>query len=213
MNNEFLKMQKLAGLITEGEFKANLNEMSEETLVSTLEENGFEVVPNPAWIVRNSETGDDYILYTESGDYISHKLVGTFPEGVKIMGEGADDWLEQFLETEKKTELNEVDKFLKMQKLASLASATDYKQKPNNEYNLQPIKSILSSNVSPEEKMEKIGTYLTDTEEGQYLSNTNLGNPVDAWFDTNENAIKWLKQIERLINSPEKIKDISDELY
>lgn len=100
-----------------------------------------------------------------------------------------------------------------MQKLASLASATDYKQKPNNEYNLQPIKSILSSNVSPEEKMEKIGTYLTDTEEGQYLSNTNLGNPVDAWFDTNENAIKWLKQIERLINSPEKIKDISDELY
>ena len=107
MNNEFLKMQKLAGLITEGEFKANLNEMSEETLVSTLEENGFEVVPNPAWIVRNSETGDDYILYTESGDYISHKLVGNFPEGVKIMGEGADDWLEQFLETEKKAELNE----------------------------------------------------------------------------------------------------------
>jgi len=101
MNNEFLKMQKLAGLITEGEFKANLNEMSEETLVSTLEENGFEAVPTQAWIVRNSETGDDYVLYTESGDYISHKLVGTFPEGVKIMGEGADDWLEQFLETEK----------------------------------------------------------------------------------------------------------------
>jgi hypothetical protein len=107
MNNEFLKMQKLAGLITEGEFKANLNEMSEETLVSTLKENGFEVSSNPAWIVRNSETGDDYILYTESGDYISHKLDGDFPEGVKIMGEGADDWLEQFLETEKKTELNE----------------------------------------------------------------------------------------------------------
>ena len=42
-----------------------------------------------------------------------------------------------------------------MQKLASLASATDYKQKPNNEYNLQPIKSILSSNVSPEEKWRK----------------------------------------------------------
>jgi hypothetical protein len=100
-------MQKLAGLITEGEFKANLNEMSEETLVSTLKENGFEVSSNPAWIVRNSETGDDYILYTESGDYISHKLDGDFPEGVKIMGEGADDWLEQFLETEKKTELNE----------------------------------------------------------------------------------------------------------
>ena len=107
LNEEFLKMQKLAGLITEGQYKANLNEMSEETLVSTLEENGFEVVPNPAWIVRNSETGDDYILYTESGDYISHKLVGTFPEGVKIMGEGADEWLEQFLETEKKNELNE----------------------------------------------------------------------------------------------------------
>jgi hypothetical protein len=107
MNNEFLKMQKLAGLITEGQYKANLNEMSEETLVSTLKENGFEVSSNPAWIVRNSETGDDYILYTESGDYISHKLDGDFPEGVKIMGEGADDWLEQFLETEKKTELNE----------------------------------------------------------------------------------------------------------
>jgi hypothetical protein len=107
MNNEFLKMQKLAGLITEGQYKANLNEMSEENLVSTLKENGFEVSSNPAWIVRNSETGDDYILYTESGDYISHKLDGDFPEGVKIMGEGADDWLEQFLETEKKTELNE----------------------------------------------------------------------------------------------------------
>jgi hypothetical protein len=109
MNNEFLKMQKLAGLITEGQYKANLNEMSEENLVSTLKENGFEVSSNPAWIVRNSETGDDYILYTESGDYISHKLDGDFPEGVKIMGEGADDWLEQFLETEKKTELTEVD--------------------------------------------------------------------------------------------------------
>jgi hypothetical protein len=101
MNKEFLQMQKLAGLITEGEFKANLNETSEETLVSTLKENGFEVSSNPAWIVRNSETGDDYILYTESGDYISHKLDGDFPEGIKIMGEGADDWLEQFLETEK----------------------------------------------------------------------------------------------------------------
>jgi len=87
--------------------ESKLNEMSEETLVSTLKENGFEVSSNPAWIVRNSETGDDYILYTESGDYISHKLDGDFPEGVKIMGEGADDWLEQFLETEKKTELNE----------------------------------------------------------------------------------------------------------
>jgi|688.fasta_scaffold166920_3 hypothetical protein len=107
MNKEFLQMQKLAGLITEGQYKANLNEMSEENLVSTLKENGFEVSSNPAWIVRNSETGDDYILYTESGDYISHKLDGDFPEGVKIMGEGADDWLEQFLETEKKTELNE----------------------------------------------------------------------------------------------------------
>jgi hypothetical protein len=81
--------------------ESQLNEMSEETLVSTLKENGFEVSSNPAWIVRNSETGDDYILYTESGDYISHKLDGDFPEGVKIMGEGADDWLEQFLETEK----------------------------------------------------------------------------------------------------------------
>ena len=104
MKQEQLRMQILAGIITEGQYKNMLNEMPEETLVPTLEKNGFEVVPIPAWIVQNPETGDDYVLYTESGDYTSYKLVGIFPKGVKIMGYGADEWLEQFLETEKKTE-------------------------------------------------------------------------------------------------------------
>jgi hypothetical protein len=78
--------------------------------------------------------------------------------------------------------------------------------------NLQPIKSILLTDVSPEEKMDKIGTYLTDTEDGLDLSNTNLGDIVDKWFSTKNNAVKWLNQVQRLINNPEELKNIEDNL-
>ena len=80
------------------------------------------------------------------------------------------------------------------------------------DYSLQPIKSILSSNISPEEKMNQIGDFMTDTEEGLKLSNTNLGNSVDSWFSSKNNASKWLSQIQSLINNPEKIKDMSSDL-
>jgi len=35
MNNEFLKMQKLAGLITEGQYKAKLNENEDKIMVDS----------------------------------------------------------------------------------------------------------------------------------------------------------------------------------
>ena len=100
-----------------------------------------------------------------------------------------------------KQPLNE--QFRRMQKLAGLNE---------NQYNLQPIKSILLTNISPGEKMNKIGAYLTDTEDGLDLSNTNLGDIVDGWFSTKNNANKWLSQIQSLINTPEEIKDVSSDL-
>jgi len=120
---------------------------------------------------------------------------------------------------------------LRMQMLAGVITESQYKTKLkkftilenrfnsavsrlmlNENYNLQPIKSILLSDATPEEKMEEIGNFLTDTEEGEELSNTNLGNPVDGWFSTKRNANKWLTQIQLLVNNPEEIKDISDDL-
>jgi dGTP triphosphohydrolase len=101
-----------------------------------------------------------------------------------------------------KQPLNE--QFRRMQKLAGIIT--------ENQYNLQPIESILLTNVSPEEKMDKIGAYLTDTEDGLDLSNTNLGDIVDEWFSTKKDASKFLKQMETLINTPEEIKDVSSDL-
>jgi hypothetical protein len=50
------------------------------------------------------------------------------------------------------------EQFRRMQKLAGILN--------ENQYNLQPIESILLTDISPEEKMNKIGAYLTDTEDG-----------------------------------------------
>ena len=103
-----------------------------------------------------------------------------------------------------KQPLNE--QFRRMQKLAGILN--------ENQYNLQPIESILLTDVSPEEKMNKIGAYLTDTEDGLVLSNTNLGDIVDEWFSTKNknNADRWLSQIQSLINTPKEIKDVSSDL-
>jgi Rad3-related DNA helicase len=101
-----------------------------------------------------------------------------------------------------KQPLNE--QFKRMQKLAGIIT--------ENQYNLQPIESILLTDVSPEEKMNEIGAYLTDTEDGLDLSNTNLGDIVDKWFSTKKDASKFLKQMETLINTPEEIKDVSSDL-
>jgi hypothetical protein len=104
------------------------------------------------------------------------------------------------------------NEFLKMQKLAGLITEGQYKAKLNENYDLQPIKSILSLDLSSKEKMDQIGDFMTDTEEGQDLSNTNLGDPVDGWFSTKRDADKWLDQIQYLINNPEEIEDFSDDL-
>jgi hypothetical protein len=101
---------------------------------------------------------------------------------------------------------------LRMSFLAGIITEGEYKQELNENYSLNSIKSILSSNISSEDKMDKIGDFLTDTPEGEELSNTNLGNPVDMWFSTKRNADKWLAQIQSLINNPKNIKDISQEL-
>ena len=101
---------------------------------------------------------------------------------------------------------------LRMSFLAGVITEGEYKQELNENSSLNSIKFILSSNISSEDKMDKIGDFLTDTPEGEELSNTNLGNPVESWFSTKRNADKWLAQIQSLINNPENIDDISDEL-
>lgn len=105
---------------------------------------------------------------------------------------------------------------LRMQMLAGIITEGQYKAKLNENmgsFNILPIKLILSSDISPEEKMDQIGDFMTDTEEGQNLSNTNLGSPVDEWFDTKTNATEYLTQIQTLVNNPVEIVDISSDLY
>jgi hypothetical protein len=146
---EMLHMQKLAGVISESEYKVKVEEAKKKTTADLTKKEKSKVV-------KKSPAGKD---------------------------------------------INKKTKSLKEEVLALF----------ENE-NLQPIKSILLTNISPEEKMDKIGTYLTDTEDGLDLSNTNLGDIVDKWFNTKKDASKWLNQVQRLINNPEELKNVEDNL-
>ena len=86
LNEEFKKMQKIAGI--------NLNENME--LESPLENSGFEVSPEKAWIVSNPETGKDFIVFTEGADYRCIRLDMDLPGS--IVGEDVEDFIEQFIE-------------------------------------------------------------------------------------------------------------------
>jgi hypothetical protein len=79
-------------------------------------------------------------------------------------------------------------------------------------YNVEPIKLILLSNSTPEDKMDDIGTFLTDTEEGYDLGNSNLGDIIDLWFDGKIKAGDGLMQIKHLIDNPGNIEDRSEDL-
>jgi hypothetical protein len=79
-------------------------------------------------------------------------------------------------------------------------------------YNLESIREIILTNDTDEVKINKIGDYLTDVEEGISLGNTNLGGIIDEWFDELISSEDGINQITDLVFNPDKIIDISDEL-
>jgi hypothetical protein len=79
-------------------------------------------------------------------------------------------------------------------------------------YNVESIREIILTNDTDDVKINKIGTYLTDMEEGISLGNTNLGSIIDEWFDELISAEDGINQITDLIFNPDKIIDLSDEL-
>lgn len=84
LNEEFKKMQNLAGI--------KLN----ENLESPLGEAGFEVSPEKAWIIRDPKSGNDFVAFTEGGDYRCIRLDMGLPGA--ITGEDIEDFVEQFIE-------------------------------------------------------------------------------------------------------------------
>ena len=78
-------------------------------------------------------------------------------------------------------------------------------------YNVEFVKEVILNNDSDEVKINKIGTYLTDVEEGISLGNTNLGSIIDEWFDELITAEDGIIKITDLIIW-DKIVDVSDEL-
>jgi hypothetical protein len=79
-------------------------------------------------------------------------------------------------------------------------------------YNVESIREIILTNDTDDVKINKIGTYLTDMEEGISLGNTNLGSIIDEWFDELISAEDGINQITDLIFNPDRIIDVSDEL-
>jgi hypothetical protein len=79
-------------------------------------------------------------------------------------------------------------------------------------YNVESIREIILTNDTDDVKINKIGTYLTDIEEGISLGNTNLGSIIDEWFDELISAEDGINQITDLIFNPDRIIDVSDEL-
>jgi hypothetical protein len=79
-------------------------------------------------------------------------------------------------------------------------------------YNVESIREIILTNDTDDVKINKIGTYLTDMEEGISLGNTNLGSIIDEWFDELISAEDGIIQITDLIFNPDRIIDVSDEL-
>jgi hypothetical protein len=90
-----MKKTELKQLIRE-EIKKTLN----ENLENSLKNKGFEVYPEEAWIVRNSKTGSDFIVFTEGEDYRSIKLAGNLPGAV--LGEDIEDFIDQFTQMNSK---------------------------------------------------------------------------------------------------------------
>jgi len=90
-----MKRLELKQLIRE-EIKKTLN----ENLENSLENKGFEVFSEEAWIVRNPKTGSDFIVFTEGDNYRSIKLVGNLPGA--ILGEDIEDFIDQFTQINSK---------------------------------------------------------------------------------------------------------------
>ena len=148
------------------------------------------------------------VLGSEFIEKLRMRVMGTLKRGRKLGASTAKDGMMAAMKNVMDTSDGDGDGDIDDEDL-DLVSENE----SNENYNIQPIKSILSSNISSEEKMNKIGTYLTDTEDGLELSNTDLGNIIDKWFNTKKDASKWLNQVQYLINNPEELKNIEDDLY
>jgi hypothetical protein len=72
MNKEFLHMQKLAGLITEGEYKAKMNENENISTIEDLESYLKSMFPNSKVMLKYDEEGDGVLIdgiYVSEGAY------------------------------------------------------------------------------------------------------------------------------------------------
>jgi hypothetical protein len=79
--------------------KEEIQKVLKESLETSLENNGFEVYPEKAWIVRNPKNGVDFIVFTEGGEggeYRSIELAENLPGST--LGEDIEDFIEQFME-------------------------------------------------------------------------------------------------------------------
>ena len=85
MNNEFLKMQKIAGLITEGEYKANLNEQMTPSFPS---EQAWKL-----WLKLSEENEiEDYDL-----ENFNHLQVGGFLKELQWIEDNKDKYSDEEL--------------------------------------------------------------------------------------------------------------------
>jgi hypothetical protein len=97
MNKEFLKMQKLAGLITEGQFQKKLNEMYDDDNEEDYVEKAFKASPN-------MHSYEDVLKmveeFREHGyDDIPDSFIATFPKGKPVSKKDYYEWASKREET------------------------------------------------------------------------------------------------------------------
>jgi hypothetical protein len=106
MNNEFLKMQKLAGLITEGQYKAKLNESDSYELVKQ----EFDNSPNNA---SYDQVLDVINSFEGAGDEeeIKSDFISRFSDSPSISKKEYMNFLSQFYGEEIDNQINWISMF------------------------------------------------------------------------------------------------------
>jgi hypothetical protein len=78
MNNEFLKMQKLAGLITEGQYKARLTENKSFNPEDNVNFKWKNQPANPKSMLTDTESGEEFT----KEEYWKSDIIGTNPSEI-----------------------------------------------------------------------------------------------------------------------------------
>jgi Mg2+ and Co2+ transporter CorA len=102
MNNEFLKMQKLAGLITEGQYKEKMNE--ENTQKGTISFGTYENVPynidyNDNIVTLNVTDSDNFgkiestLLANSNRDYYTKKEISILSDKIEELADQMSEYL------------------------------------------------------------------------------------------------------------------------